>query len=344
MNLRWFFWNASEKRLRATWRIVAQALLFAFGMALCLVTLFLSLALMFGLFTCQGDGIFPQGIVYTQLNAFMDSVPFQFLIIPLFSLLNMVWSTRFAARFIDKREIKTLGLNFGSLWWRDLGFGLILGVGMILFVFLALLVMGFVQVEDVFKAPVGGGSFWWVMFQLLVGMLCVGVYEEMLTRGYQLINLVEGLHIRNSDRRWALAGASLLTSLLFGFLHFSNPNAGLLSMLIMMVVGLFLSMSVILTGELGLAIGFHIAWNFTQGGVIGLPVSGLRMPASVFSVLVDGPIWVTGGAFGPEAGILSLCAMGLGVLGLLWWFKHTRAKRSSLNWFSESEVDQKPTI
>ena len=56
---------------------------------------------------------------------------------------------------------------------------------------------------------------------------------------------------------------------------------------------------------LWLPIGIHFTWNFVQGFVLGLPVSGLVAPVSVVKAKVAGKAWLTGASYGPEGGLLT---------------------------------------
>ena len=83
-----------------------------------------------------------------------------------------------------------------------------------------------------------------------------------------------------------------------------------------------LAAAYVLTRRLWLAIGIHAAWNFTQGGIFSVPTSGIRMNG-LFVGSLNGPTWLSGGAFGAEASVVAvaLCtALGLGLL----WFAHRR--------------------
>jgi len=90
--------------------------------------------------------------------------------------------------------------------------------------------------------------------------------------------------------------------------------------------GLFLAYGYLRTQQLWLPIGLHIGWNFFEGTIFGFPVSG-----SFFYRLirhsVSGPELITGGDFGPEAGLIVLPMMVLGA-GLIYWFtRHRREAR-----------------
>jgi uncharacterized protein len=130
----------------------------------------------------------------------------------------------------------------------------------------------------------------------------VAVFEEVLFRGIVFRLLEQGLGT------WV---ALALSALLFGFLHFANPGATLLSALALALeAGLLLAASYVATRSLWVPIGLHTAWNFFEGPVYGARVSGLGLP-SLLDARFDGPQWLTGGAFGPEAGLPAVVLGGL---------------------------------
>ena len=93
------------------------------------------------------------------------------------------------------------------------------------------------------------------------------------------------------------------------------------------LAGLFLALPYLLTRQLWLSIGLHIGWNFFEGVVFGFPVSG----TDSFHLLrhtVSGPVLWTGGAFGPEAGLLVIPAL---IFGSLLVFAYTRLKIQKTN-------------
>lgn len=132
-----------------------------------------------------------------------------------------------------------------------------------------------------------------------------GFLEELVFRGL-IFRLVE---------QWLGSWAALaFSALLFGGLHLGNPHATLLAgVAIALEAGVMLAALYMLTRRLWAAIGLHMAWNFTQGGIFGIPVSGNVVPG----LLIDrpaGPTLLTGGAFGAEASLPAIViATGFGV-------------------------------
>jgi len=222
-----------------------------------------------------------------------------------------------AGRYVDRRRARDFGLRLDRGWWLDYGFGLALGAGLLTLVFLVSLVAGWARITGTLQ-PRSGFA---VRFAGLVAVfVVVGVYEELLLRGYLLTNAAEGL-VGSFGERGAVVVATLLSSLVFGIAHANNPNATALSTLAIVVAGVMLAAGYVLTGDLAVPIGLHTTWNLFQGGVYGFPVSGLGVGASVVAVEETGPDLVTGGAFGPEAGLLGLGAMVVGTAAIAAWVR-----------------------
>jgi membrane protease YdiL (CAAX protease family) len=210
-------------------------------------------------------------------------------------------------------------------WWGDLGFGLALGALLMTFIFLVEYIAGWIQVRETFAVGLADTPFAVAILGPLIVFVVVGITEEMLSRGYQLRNLSEGLNFPYWGPAGAIVAAWVISSSLFGLLHIFNPNATVISTLYLMLAGLFLGLGCVLTGRLGLPIGLHITWNFVQGNVYGFPVSGnIFTSATVIAIEQGGPSLWTGGAFGPEAGLIGIAAILLGcALTLLWvWLRY----------------------
>jgi membrane protease YdiL (CAAX protease family) len=227
-----------------------------------------------------------------------------------------------AGRFFDRRPLSGFGLRIDGEWWLDLGFGLFLGALLMSGVFLFELAAGWVTVTGAFEATSRGAPFFPTILVPLVLFVWVGFYEELVSRGYQIRNIAEGLNLPGVGPRGAVVLAWVLSSSLFGLLHLANPNASVVSSFNITFAGLLLGIGYVLTGRLAIPIGLHMTWNFFQGNVFGFPVSGLRPVGATFlSVEQDGPSLFTGGIFGPEAGLLGLIATVVGSLLILLWVR-----------------------
>lgn len=241
------------------------------------------------------------------------------------TLIAVALSMWLAARFIDRRRFADFGFHMNQSWWADLGFGLLLGALLMAAIFLLQWAAGWVTVVGTFQTAIPGQPFALALLQPIVLFLCIGIYEEMLARGYLLLNLSEGLNLRSIGPRGAVLLAWLLSSAIFGLGHAINPNATFLSTANLVLAGLLLGLGYVLTGQLALPIGLHITWNLFQGTVFGFPVSGLHLSqATLIAIEQRGPDLLTGGAFGPEGGLLGTAGTLLSAMLLLLWVRRRR--------------------
>jgi CAAX protease family protein len=311
------FWNERERRLPAFWRLLLQvSLLVIIGLVLgSLVSVALPLL---GVRT-PGSG-----------TAGLLADPFFFAVNYAVSFVAVVVSVWLAGRFLDRRPFLGFGLRLDKDWWLDFGFGLLLGALLMTGIFLVELTSGWVTVVGTFEA-VGGGSFFPVILAPLAAFLCVGFAEELFSRGYQLTNLAEGLNYPVlGGPKGAVILAWVVSSSIFGLAHLANPNATVISTINIAFAGLLLGVGYVLTGRLAIPIGLHITWNFFQGNVFGFPVSGIApIGATVFSIEQGGPSAVTGGVFGPEAGLVDIAATVIGSL-LIWLWVSVRHGKADI--------------
>lgn len=217
-----------------------------------------------------------------------------------------------AGWLFDRRRVGDFGLRLGRPWYRDLAAGLALGALLMTGVFLVELALGWITITGLF-ASAPGRRFLPAFLSVTAIFLAVGVYEELLARGYLLTNLAEGLQVGPVDERWGVVVATLLTAALFGLVHAGNPNASPASTAGIALAGVLLGLGYALTGELAFPVGLHVTWNAFQGLVYGFPVSGLSIGASVVALEQSGPRLWTGGQFGPEAGLVGVLAVLVGV-------------------------------
>lgn len=299
------FWSPNERRIRALWRVILHLVLIFVGLQI-------TSAIIRPLFSGGESG--------------GDSGPDPISSMVALTLTGVVYVvvTIAAARFLDRRRFSDYGLIWNTRWRRDLLFGLLLGGLLMGGIFVVELAMGWITIEGMFVTLMPFPFF--VAFLLfLVQMTLVGTYEELVFRGYQMKNIAEGLDFGPLSTRTALFLAWIVTSLLFGLIHAANPGATVGTTIKITLAGIFLALPFLLTGELALSIGVHIAWNFFQGNVFGFPVSGLTFfRTTIFNTVQGGPELWTGGGFGPEAGLLGLIGIIAGSLAMIWWVKRTR--------------------
>ena len=147
----------------------------------------------------------------------------------------------------------------------------------------------------------------WLAALLVVG-LGAGVGEEIMFRGVLFRIVEEGLG------SWA---ALIISALFFGAVHLGNPGATLWSSAAIAIeAGLLFGLLYHVTRSLYACMGLHAAWNFTQGTVYGIPVSGTAADGWLVSSR-SGPDWLSGGVFGAEASVVALVACSLCTLALL---------------------------
>jgi len=147
----------------------------------------------------------------------------------------------------------------------------------------------------------------WLPALLMVG-LGAGIGEEIMFRGALFRIVEEGLG------SWA---ALAISALFFGFAHAGNPGATLWSSTAIAIeAGLLFGLLYHVTRSLPVCMGLHAAWNFCQGTVYGIPVSGLKADGWLVSTRT-GPNWLSGGVFGAEASVVALALCTLCSVGLL---------------------------
>ena len=306
------FLEEGTGRPRALWR-----LLFQYCAYRVVAPLLLNLLVVAWLLVRSGREIGASG----ELDASIFSgSPTLALIGSIAALMGVLLSVWLAGRFLDRRPFADFGFHLSGGWWLDLFFGMALGALLMSAIFLVELGFGWITVTGALHSLVPGTPFALAILLPATAFLCIGVYEELLFRGYQLRNAAEGLNLPVVGPRNAVILAWVLSSAFFGYLHANNPNATLLSTFNVALAGLMLGFGYVLTGELAIPIGLHITWNFFQGSVFGFPVSGLGPVGATFlSTDRGGPELWTGGPFGPEAGLLGPAAMILGGLLIALW-------------------------
>ncbi|MEP7008021.1 MAG: type II CAAX endopeptidase family protein [Sphingomonas bacterium] len=205
-------------------------------------------------------------------------------------------------RFVERRP--TVAEFAAPGWSKELGAGLL--TGFLLFSLVVAVIALFGGYHVIGEHPTN------VLFPVLAMSLVSGVGEEIVIRGI-IFRLVE-----SSLGTWI---ALIVSAALFGAGHLGNQHAGLLpAVAIALEAGIMLAALYMLTRRLWAAIGVHAAWNFTQGGIYGIAVSGSAVDG-VLIPRISGPDLLTGGAFGAEASLpaILICTIfGVVVTTIAW--------------------------
>jgi membrane protease YdiL (CAAX protease family) len=285
--LKTIFFYGQEPRLRAGWRLLLHILLLLLISA-CLAILATMFLLATGSISVLLAELEP---IYLLLGAFLETVA-------------ITASIFLARRYLDKRSIESLGLKLNRQTILDLLAGIGITLVQMGLIYLLMSWLGWITFEgfawefDPLSLVIKNTLIFFAMFVL------VGWHEELLSRGYHLQTIASGLNLT-----WGV----IISSAVFGALHLGNPSANWISTTGIFLAGILFAYGYIRTKQLWLPIGMHLGWNFFEGVVFGFPVSGLDIYA-LTRIQVHGPELWTGGAFGPEAGLIVLPALILGAI------------------------------
>ncbi|GAB2503404.1 type II CAAX endopeptidase family protein [Pseudoxanthomonas sangjuensis] len=231
------------------------------------------------------------GIVPDDLKAMRVNLPSTLL-----RLLPFVLAYWVLVRLIERRPVAELSWRkLPHLLWGLLG-------ALLLFCVVTLELWG----AGAYRITGFGDSPLWTLF--LLTAVVPGVTEEIVTRGVLFRLVEEGLGT------WI---ALAVSALLFGFGHAANPGASAWSSIAIAIeAGLLFGLLYHVTRSLWWCIGLHAGWNFVQGAVFGIPVSGIAVDGLVDAQL-QGPDWLDGGGFGAEASALTVLTCSIVTLLLL---------------------------
>lgn len=202
------------------------------------------------------------------------------------SLVPAVLAYWLMVRLVEGRKVSELAarkLPSAGIGWL-VGMGIMLAAAALLALFGAYRVHGLNENVNLL-APL-----------IVLGVL-PGITEEIIVRGVLYRVIEDGLG------SWA---ALAFSAAVFGGMHLANPNAtAWSSTAIAIEAGLLLGLAYAWTRSLWFCIGLHAAWNFTQGPLLDIPVSGIELTGWL-DATVSGPEWISGGAFGAEASVLTV--------------------------------------
>lgn len=248
----------------------------------------------------------PLFLALRNIPLFSNNKDLLSLLITLFSFVFISLLVFFRVKVIEKRSLSSIGFNKNN-WLKKYSLGFLIGLAMMSIIVLILFPFGYITIEKNPIQPVGVSAIASVLV-ILFGWIIQGATEEIVTRGW-LLNVL--------STKYNIGVGLLISSTLFGLMHLTNPNVNYIAVINIILVGLFYGLYVIKTNDLWAVCGMHSAWNFAQGNIFGFKVSGLDVSVgSLIDLNLVGSDFVTGGIFGPEAGITATFIL-LASIGIL---------------------------
>lgn len=235
--------------------------------------------------------------INTISNKFFSSLYFQLGTFAFTALVIFFW-----VKVVEKRPIRTLGFFKGNICLNLLqgwGFGTLL----LLASFLGTYLLGgleFVKVDFSQRTLL-------YILSLIPFWFIQGGTEELVTLGWLLQTVTNRLNLS-----WGIA----ISSSLFSILHMGNQGVTALSLISIVLVGVLMALYMLKTDNIWGVAALHGAWNFTQGNLVGVAVSGYNAGGSLvhFQTKSGVPDWLSGGAFGLEGNIVTCVVLLVGII------------------------------
>ncbi|MFL6468309.1 MAG: CPBP family intramembrane glutamic endopeptidase, partial [Pyrinomonadaceae bacterium] len=202
-------------------------------------------------------------------------------------------------KLFEHLPFRALGAWFTEGWLTHLLFGIFIGI--LTLVIAVAIGANFGNLDFSINATDSAA----IAQTLLASLLVFGLgaaFEEALFRGYVLQTFVR------AGLAWP---AIILTSIFFGVVHLNNPNAGYLSSINTALAGIWFGVAYLKTRDLWFVWGLHLMWNWTQGAIFGIEVSGLTdiVHSPLLKETDHGPAWLTGESYGIEASVACTIAL-----------------------------------
>jgi hypothetical protein len=164
-----------------------------------------------------------------------------------------------------------------------------------------------------------------------LGVFIIGAAaEEAFFRGYMLQTFARAKLV------WF---GIFITSVFFATVHNGNPDATVMSWLNTFLAGIWFGIAYLKTRNLWIVFGLHLMWNWFQGAILGINVSGISelTTAPLLRATDSGPIWLTGGDYGIEGGIAATIAIVFSTI-LIWYLPFLKPSEEMLALTSEENL------
>jgi membrane protease YdiL (CAAX protease family) len=202
----------------------------------------------------------------------------------IFAAILVIISYTYLFKFYEKRKITEFSKK--SII-KNLSIGIVLGVILQSLTILVIYLKGGYSVISINP----------ILF--IIPPLTMGITSAIIEE-----TLFRGIIFRIPEEKLGSYISLLISALIFGALHISNPNSSLSAGIGLAIqAGLLLGAAYIYSRNLWFPIAIHFAWNFTQSAIFGANVSGNAISKTLITSKIEGAEWFTGGQFGPEGSI-----------------------------------------
>jgi membrane protease YdiL (CAAX protease family) len=210
------------------------------------------------------------------------------------------------AGVLERRRLGSVGFKLHRSWLKDFALGSLMGAASLAIAVGIAAGVGSLSF-DVQTRGFGALARGFVITSFF--FVVAGATEELIFRGFPFQALVHNL---------GGPGAVAISSLIFGLAHLSNPGASIFSTTNTILAGVWLGLAYLMTRSLWLATALHWSWNFAMVFIFGLPVSGLTTLGEMawLKGRIAEPVWISGGNYGPEAGMAATIALILSTLAI----------------------------
>jgi hypothetical protein len=220
------------------------------------------------------------------------------------STVSAVLAGWIAGRLCEGLPFNALGINFNKSTFTSFSAGFLYGI--LAYIAAALIAVAFGNLEFTSDAGTRAGSILqsWAFAAMLLS--APAAFEEVLFRGYILQTFV-----RNQRSVFGV----IFSSVLFAAVHSFNPNVSQIALANTFLAGVWFATAYLVTKNLWLPFGIHLAWNWTQIAVFGSEISGFSrlVPISLFNENDGGPDWLTGGNYGIEGGLACTIVISIAI-------------------------------
>ena len=208
------------------------------------------------------------------------------------TLLTALGSTALFAWY-EKRRVDDYGLPLRQAFRGRFWEGCALGAASAGLVALGMVALHGMTVDGL---ALHGIRILWAALAWLGANLLIGLGEELWYRSYLLQTLWKSLGF------WPAAAA---IALLFASDHyFYKQGENVWDVITLVSLSIWICYSVLRTGTLWLAVGFHVAFDYMQLFVIGTKNGNLVPVDHLLNASFQGPAWINGGVLGTEASLL----------------------------------------